>query len=613
MTSPGPGAALLDGGRCRFRVWAPFVRSVEVRFLAPRERALPLVRRAGGWHEAVVEGVEAGSLYLYRLDGGRERPDPASRAQPHGVLGPSRVVGRGFPWEDDAWRGVLLEDHVIYELHVGTFTPEGTLDAVAGRLDALADLGVTAVELMPLAPFPGARNWGYDGVAPFAVHEAYGGPEALKRLVAACHARGLAVVLDVVYNHLGPEGNVLAEFGPYFTDRYQTPWGPAVNFDGPGSDEVRAYFIASALQWVNEFHVDGLRLDAVHAIFDRAPVTFLEELGAAVHGAGRRRGRHVHLFAESAGNDPRLVRPPELGGWGLDATWNDDFHHALHALLTGERDGYYADYGDVAALVEAFRRGFVYTGQYSRYRGRRHGAPCGDVPAPRFVVFAQNHDQVGNRARGDRLSTVVSFEAVKLAAALVLLSPFVPLLFMGEEYGEIAPFPYFVSHTDPDLVTAVRRGRREEFRAFGWTGEIPDPQAEATFRAAALDHRLRERGRHGLLVAYHTALLRERRERPALAHLDTGSLEAWGNSHAGTLVVRRWHAGDEAVLVAHFGPEETVASVPLPAGRWRAVLDSAAGRWGGPGRAAFVEIVSDGEARLPLPPSSALLLRREGG
>ena len=612
MTPVTPGALLLDGGRCRFRVWAPFVRTVEVRLLTPGERAVALDREAGGWHGGVVEDVPEGALYLFRLDGGRERPDPASRAQPHGVLGPSRVVGRDFPWEDGAWRGRLLEDHVLYELHVGTFTPEGTLDAAAGRLDELVELGVTAVELMPLAPFPGGRNWGYDGVAPFAVHEGYGGPGALKRLVAACHARGLAVVLDVVYNHLGPEGNVLADFGPYFTDRVRTPWGPAVNFDGPGSDEVRDFFVASAVQWVDEFHVDGLRLDAVHAISDRSPVTFLEDLRAAVHALARRLGRHVHLFAESADNDPRLVRSPERGGLGLDAVWNDDFHHALHALLTGERDGYYADYGGVAPLATALRQGFVYTGQRSGYRGHRHGAPCRDVPGSRFVVFAQNHDQVGNRARGDRLAALVPFEGLKLAASLVLLSPFVPLLFMGEEYGEIAPFPYFVSHTDPELVAAVRRGRREEFRAFGWTGEIPDPQAEATFRAAVLDQRLRGRGRHALLAGFYAALLRHRRERPALAHLDTDAAEVWADERAGTVVVRRWHDGDETALVAGFGNEAAEAVLPLPAGRWRPLLDSASERWGGPGRAGGEELLCDGGLRLELPPLSALLLHRGG-
>jgi maltooligosyltrehalose trehalohydrolase len=365
---------------------------------------------------------------------------------------------------------------------VGTFTPEGTFEAIIPHLDELRELGITAVELMPVAQFPGTRNWGYDGVYPFAVQNSYGGPEGLKRLVNACHGRGIAVVLDVVYNHLGPEGNYLWDFGPYFTDRYKTPWGSAINFDGPHSDPVRRLFIENALYWVTEFRMDGLRIDAVHGILDFSAYPFLEELASAVHEKAERLNRRVYVIAESDLNDTRVIRSRELGGYGLDAQWNDDFHHALHTLLTEDQTGYYQDFGRLGDLVKAFREGFVCSGQYSSYRRRRHGNSSRDIPAGCFVVFAQNHDQVGNRMRGERLSQLVCRERMKLAAGVVFLSPFIPLLFMGEEYGETAPFPYFISHSDADLVEAVRRGRREEFAAFGWSQEPPDPQIPMTRR-----------------------------------------------------------------------------------------------------------------------------------
>lgn len=345
MWQPGLGAIYLGDGRCRFRVWAPFSQRVQVHIIAPQDRVVPLARDSWGYHQGMVEGAEPGSLYLYLLDGGKERPDPASRSQPQGVHGPSEVVDPTFPWEDGAWSGLPLRDYVIYELHVGTFTPEGTFEAVIPHLDYLRDLGVTAVELMPVAQFPGGRNWGYDGVYPFAVQDSYGGPSGLKLLVDACHQRGLAVALDVVYNHRGPEGNYLGDYGPYFTERYRTPWGHALNFDGADSDDVRRYFVENALFWVTEYHVDALRLDAVHAILDHAPRTFLEDLAEAVHEQAERLNRRVYLMPESSANDARLIRSRELGGYGLDAQWNDDFHHALHTLLTGERQGYYQDYG----------------------------------------------------------------------------------------------------------------------------------------------------------------------------------------------------------------------------------------------------------------------------
>ncbi|MBI1995456.1 MAG: malto-oligosyltrehalose trehalohydrolase, partial [Deltaproteobacteria bacterium] len=437
---PPIGARLLDNNRCLFRVWAPAASSVDVIVVAPTQRSVLLAHSADGYFSAEVENIPNGSLYHYRLNDEKDRPDPASRFQPQGVHGPSQVVDPAFPWEDAHWLGLPLQSYILYELHVGTLTSEGTFDAIVPHLPELKDLGITAIELMPVAQFPGSRNWGYDGVQPFAVQNSYGGPQGLKRLVNACHKVGLSVVLDVVYNHLGPEGNYLADFGPYFTDRYKTPWGPALNFDGPESDHVRRYFIDNALYWINEFHFDALRLDAVHAILDHSPYTFLEQLADEVHSQAKTLNRQVFLFPESAANDSRLVRARELGGYGLDAQWNDDFHHALRGVLTGERSGYYVDYGEFRQLVKAYREGFVYSGEYSKHRRRRHGTSTQDIPAERFVVFSQNHDQVGNRMLGERLSQLVSFEALKLAASTVILSPFIPLLFMGEEYSEVAPF-----------------------------------------------------------------------------------------------------------------------------------------------------------------------------
>src|SRR6185503_2081252 len=405
-----------------------------------------------------------------------------------------------FDWQDQTWKGLPLPDYLIYELHVGTFTAEGTFDAAISYLDGLRELGITAIELMPVAQFPGNRNWGYDGVYPYAVQNSYGGPLALKRLVQACHERGLAAILDVVYNHLGREGNYLRELGHYFTDRYRTPWGDAVNFDGPHSDEVRRFFIENALYWITEFHFDALHLDAAHPIFEHSARPFLAELSEAVHRRGEELHRLVYLIPEISMNDVRLILPRQQGGCGCDAQWNDDFHHSLHTLLTGERTGYYQDFGRIEHLVKSLREGFVYTGQDSQYRQRRHGNSARAVPSRRFVICCQNHDQVGNRQLGERLSQLVSFEDLKLAAAVVLLSPCIPLLFMGEEYGETAPFLYFISHSDPDLIEAVRQGRRAEFAAFDWRGEVPDPQDEATFLSAKLRHELRESGQNKMLL-----------------------------------------------------------------------------------------------------------------
>ncbi|MFC1909256.1 malto-oligosyltrehalose trehalohydrolase [Chloroflexota bacterium] len=605
------GASYLGNGQCKFVVWAPFTQKVDLHIVSPKELMLPLAKDAQGYHQSIVEGVESGSQYFYRLDGQKERPDPASRYQPQGIHGPSQVTNPLFPWEDQSWFGLPLPEYIIYELHIGTFTPEGTFGAIIPHLDELKDLGITAVEFMPVAQFPGNRNWGYDGVYPFAVQDSYGGPEGLKHLVNACHKIGLAVVLDVVYNHLGPEGNYITNFGPYFTDRYNTPWGAALNFDGAYSDEVRCFFIENALYWFNEFHIDALRLDALHAILDISSYPFLEELAASFHKQVEQQKRKAYLIGESAANDARLIRPRELGGYGLDAQWNDDFHHSLHVLLTGEQTGYYQDFGDLEHLVKAFQEGFVYSGQYSPYRQRRHGVSSEDIPGHRFVVFAQNHDQVGNRVQGERLSQLISLESLKLVAGIVLLSPFIPLIFMGEEYGETAPFPYFVSHSEPELVEAVRKGRREEFASFQWQGELPDPQDETTFIRAKLDHGLKDKGQHHVLLEFYKELIRLRKEVPALAHLSKNTLEIQADKEKKIIFLHRWKESDEVIAIFNFADNQSSLSLPFPAGRWRKRLDSAEERWQGNGSTVPAQLISSVDETINLASKSLVLFIKE--
>jgi maltooligosyltrehalose trehalohydrolase len=604
------GATYLGDGKCRFEVWAPRAARVDVHITSPKDRLVSMEPAARGYHHAVVDNVEPGSRYHYRLNG-KERPDPASRFQPEGVHGPSQVTAGNFSWHDESWVGAELKDYIIYELHVGTFTPEGTFDAIVPRLDDLKELGITAVELMPVAQFPGSRNWGYDGTAPFAAQNSYGGPESLKRFVDACHLINLAVVLDVVYNHLGPEGNYLSEFGSYFTDRYNTPWGPAVNFDGPESDEVRRFFIENALYWTSEFHIDALRLDAVHAILDHSPRPFLLELAEAIHAQAERLNRRIYLMPESADNDARLLRARELGGFGLDAQWNDDFHHCVHALLTGESTGYYQDYGRVDQLAKSFREGFVYSGGYSSFRKRRHGSAARDVPAERFIVFSQNHDQVGNRMMGDRLCRLAGFEGAKLAAGVVLLAPFIPFLFMGEEYGETAPFPYFISHTDPELVEAVRRGRGEEFRSFTWGKEPPDPQAESTFQSAKLDPALRAKDPHRALFALYQRLIRLRKETASLARLDKDAIEVVGVERKKLLFVRRWSEEDEVFLFFNFSSSEATFEPPVPHRYWTKLCDSAEEQWRGRGSAIPERFDAEKESTLRISPWAFVLFKRQ--
>jgi len=589
-------------GTVEFRVWAPRARGVE---LVLGGTATPIAAGERGWFSARVSAGH-GDRYAFRLDGGPVRPDPASRWQPEGVHAASAVFDhRTLAWSatEQHWRGPGLPGAVFYELHVGTFTREGTLDAAAQWLGSLAELGVTHVELLPVNAFDGVAGWGYDGVLWYAVHEPYGGPAALARFVDAAHAAGLAVTLDVVYNHLGPSGNYLPEFGPYLTDRYRTPWGEEPNLDGHGSDAVRSFIIGSALSWLGDFRVDALRLDAVHGLIDNSSVHLLAELADAVRERSEAERRPLLLVAESDRNDPTTVVERAAGGMGLDAQWADDLHHAVHTALTGERDGYYADYDGLPDVAAAYRRGFVYDGRYSRHRDKTIGAPLGDVPGHRLVACVQNHDQIGNRALGDRLTALVSPALARVAAVLLCAAPTTPLLFMGEEYGERAPFQFFTSHPEPELAEAIRRGRAEEFTAFStFAGaDVPDPQDPATVARCVLDHDLAASDQGRRRRALYADLLALRRAHPALGSGRRDLVEVLEASAQQLLLVRGGADGGRVLLAVNLtGHPRT-----LPWAGGQVLLCSEDERYGGAAGAGG--LTGPGE-RLRLPPASATLI-----
>ncbi len=512
-----------------------------------------------GWW-SLDRDLEPGTDYAFSLDGGEPLPDPRSPWQPRGIAGPSRTVDHGaFAWTDASWRAPPLGSGFIYELHVGTFTPAGTFDAIIDRLPELASLGVTYVELMPVVEFGGDHGWGYDGVDLYAPHHAYGGPEGLKRLVDAAHGLGLAVLIDVVYNHLGPIGNNLQRFGPYFTERYVTPWGLAVNFDDRGAEDVRRFVVDNALMWLRDYHADGLRLDAVHAIFDSSALHVLEQLAREVNRLELQLGRPLIVTAESDRNDPRLVLSTDAGGFGLDAAWNDDFHHALHAVLTGERTGYYGDFGEMQQLAETLEHAWVYRGDFSRERERRHGREPIGLPGDRFIGFIQNHDQVGNRAHGERLVHLVGSGRAKIGAALVFAAPFVPLVFQGEEWAASTPFRYFTDHRDPNLADAVRDGRRVEFANFGWEpGAIPDPQDPATFETSNLNWDERGEGPHADMLEWYRALVALRQATPQLLDPRLSRVACRYDAGAGWFVMERGAIG----LAFNLSSESRIVDLP---------------------------------------------------
>jgi maltooligosyltrehalose trehalohydrolase len=571
------GTTRLGDGTWHFLLWAPNAPSVSIH-LKDKDQFVPMDALEHGYHRAVMNSLPQNARYVYRLEDGRELPDPASRFQPEGVHGPSQIVDTAaFPWTDQSWKGRPLAGSIFYELHVGTYTSEGTFEALIARLPELADLGITTIELMPIAQFPGARNWGYDGTYLFAPQNTYGGPGQLHWFVNAAHAHGLAVALDVVYNHLGPEGNYLGVFGPYFTDRYRTPWGQAINFDGKGSDQVRRFFCQNAMYWLEEYHFDALRLDAVHGIFDFSACHFLAELKSSVARLSVRLGREMLVIAESDLNDSRLLHDSAHGGYDLDGQWSDDFHHAVHTLLTREKRGYYEDFAGIDPMVSALQDGWHYRGQYAKHRQRRHGNSPQGIPPHKVVVCTQNHDQVGNRAAGDRLTKLVNFEALKLAAGINLLSPFTPLLFMGEEYGEPAPFQYFTSHGDPQLVDAVRCGRREEFAAFGWEESVPDPQDEQTFRHSHLNNSLKHQEPYRTLYRLYQQLIKMR-DGLELATAKFHTVRKLGDCQ----LLLTFHSAHEVQIIFNFAELPVTLKVPELHGNWSTLLYSAAKAWAGP-------------------------------
>jgi len=581
------GASVRSGYSVEFRVWAPNLTSLAVRVMGGNEgepsRTIPMRQSSDSEFVATVPQVGAGADYVYVLDGERERPDPVSRWQPGGVHAPSRVVDpASFRWSDQGWSGIPLRDFIIYELHTGTFTREGTFEGMIPRLPYLRDLGITAIEIMPVAEVPGNRNWGYDGASLYAPQSSYGGPTGLKKLVDACHQHGLAVVLDVVYNHLGPEGNYLPEFAPCFTDTHHTPWGKAINFDGPESDGVRRFIIDNALYWLTEYHVDALRLDAIHGIYDFGARHILDELSQAFQDQARRLQRQAWLIAESDLENVRIINPRAKGGYAFDAQWHDDFHHALYALLTGQREGFLMDFGAVANLSKSVTEGFVFDWKYSHYRRRHYGSSSKNRPGEQFVGFIQNHDQVANTSRGKRLSSLVSSGQQKLAAVLTLSSPFLPLLFMGEEYGETAPFLYFTSFDDPGLAAAVTAGRKKELGSHYSESEFADPQAPGTFEHCKLDWSKTEVSPHAEILRLYRDLISLRRRHLSLANCRKELTEIQFNEQRKWLLMKRSDpSGSGALLVFNFSSEAQSIPVLDSDHSWRLALWTGDAIYGG--------------------------------
>lgn len=574
-----PVGSFYYDGKCNFSVWAPLKNTVELIVSFPFQKTYSLQKDEAGYWKIMLENITPSLRYFYKLDNDIARPDPASMSQPEGVHAASEVIDRTYAWTDHDWKGLLLDELIIYEIHVGTFTKKRTFDGVIEKLDYLKNLGINAIEIMPVAQFPGANNWGYDGVYAYAVQNTYGGANGLKKLVDAAHAKGIAVILDVVYNHLGPEGGYLSDYGPYYTSKHKTPWGDALNYDDAYSDGVRNYFLQNALMWLDEFHIDGLRMDAVHAIVDYGAKHFTKVLKHLVNELEEKSGKKKFLIAELDLNNPRYINPQTKGGYGMDGQWADEFHHALHSVLTGETNGYYEDFGALHFLEKAFRDTYVYNGCYSPHRKKIFGERADNDHYKQFVVFSQNHDHIGNRMMGDRLTTLLSFEQLKLTAAVVLLSPYIPLLFMGEEWGERAPFLYFTSHSDEELVTSVREGRKKEFSHFKFSGEFPDPQAEETIQKSTLGWKMNEEN-NAALLRFYKHLIHLRKTCKALQGKERNTMNVFPVDDGNVLTIQRMFEGEEVVIVFHFGKETTIYKIPLETS-FKKTFDSSAGEWNG--------------------------------
>jgi maltooligosyltrehalose trehalohydrolase len=569
-------------GEAEIKLWAPKAKTVELLLNADNKK-YPLKEASYGYWLLTTPNLKPGDLYQFVLDGKKQLPDPASLAQPESVHGASQAIDlSAFQWNDQAWQNYPLADYLLYELHTGTFTPEGTFAGIEQKLDYLKELGITAIEIMPVAQFPGARNWGYDGVFPFAVQNSYGGAQGLQHLVDLCHKKSIAVVLDVVYNHMGPEGNYFGEFGQYFTEKYNTPWGNAINFDDEYCDAVRQYYIENVLMWFRDFHIDALRLDAVHAIKDFSTKHLLREIKQQVNQLMAETGRKHHLIVELDLNDTRFINPLEKEGFGMDAQWIDEFHHALRVTVSGDKTGYYSDFDGIKHLEKAYRDAYVYDGLYSPHRKKTFGIKAEHNPGEQFIVFSQNHDQVGNRMLGERSSQLFSFEMQKLMAGAVLVAPFLPMLFMGEEYSEPHPFLYFVSHTDPELAEAVRKGRKAEFAAFHAKGEAPDPVDEATFTQSKLQWNLLEQEPHATMLRFYKTLINLRKQLPALHHLNRQHLEVSSDENTKTLMLHRWHEEQQVLCLMNFSDQVQQLQLPHNQQQWHKGLASADFEWNGP-------------------------------
>ncbi|MBU4305658.1 MAG: malto-oligosyltrehalose trehalohydrolase [Candidatus Omnitrophica bacterium] len=603
--------AWYQGNRsCEFIVWAPLKDSIEVKVISPEERIVKLEKDKEGYWRGRAEDLLPGAAYFYVIDGKLERPDPGSFYQPEGVHKPSGVIDHAsFQWKDRDWQGIPLEAMIMYELHVGTFSQEGTFEGIIQKLDYFKKLGVNAIEIMPVAQYPGDRNWGYDGVHSFAVQNSYGGPEGLKRLIDQCHQKGIAVILDVVYNHLGPEGNYLADFGPYFTPKYQTPWGWAVNFDAAYSPGVRNYFIQNALYWFEWFHVDALRLDAIHGIFDFSAKHILRELAEKVEKYSQMRNRKHYLIAESDLNDSRVIESKEKGGQGIDAQWLDDFHHSLRTLITDDKKGYYCDFGSIEQLAKAYREGFVYSGDYSTYRKKYFGSSSKHLESKKFVAFTQDHDQVGNRMMGERLSQLVDFESLKLAAGAMMFSPYIPMLFMGEEFAANTPFLYFISHLDDDLVKAVQQGRKKEFSEFRWEGEPPDPFSPETFLQSKLKWGSLELRQHKIMFEFYCKIINARQGIAALKTLTRAGLKVFSDEEKKLIIISREFKESGIRCYLNFNKENMniveSTGIKMP---FKKVIDSADKKWNGPGSLS-TEILSP-DSTVVMRPKSFVLFRK---